>query len=209
MSGQDSRASRAPGACGQSTWGLWAVDLLAEAQAPRRKTGQGHAAPAACLRTQTSVTGGQSGRHARLRPHPGSWRRPITPPDTRGDKHWAAMTGAAGPHIQQTTLRTLQGAESRLFQGSHSQGESVVRRPRSTAGAQPVDGQGRRPSQAAGGRDWGARGGPAGFAPLLACGLPSLPPKLLLAGGGRGEGDALGVQEVQQLPRGHTDALLL
>ena len=71
--------------------------------------------------------------------------------------------------------------------------------------------RGRRPSQAADGRGWGGRGGPAGSAPLLARGLPSLAAgcKLLLAGGGRGEGDALRVQEVQQLPRGHVDALLL
>lgn len=69
--------------------------------------------------------------------------------------------------------------------------------------------RGHRLSQAANGWDWGVRGGPAGSAPLLARWLPPLPPKLLFAGGGRGEGDALGVQEVQQLPRGHVDALLL
>lgn len=77
----------------QSTWSLWTVGLLVEAQVLRRKIELGQARPAACLRTRTPVTGGQRGRHARLRPHPGSWQWPITPPDTRGDKQWAPMEG--------------------------------------------------------------------------------------------------------------------
>lgn len=64
--------------------------------------------------------------------------------------------------------------------------------------------------RAADGRGSGGGPGLAGSAPpLLAQRLPSLPPKLLFAGGGRGESDAVGVQEVQQLPRGHVGALLL
>ena len=88
-------------------------------------------------------------------------------------------------------------------------GSGVVRKLRNTVGAWLADG-GRRPSQAADGQGLGAGDRPAGSDPrLLAHGLPSLPLKLLLAGGSCGEGDALGVQEVQQLPRGHVDALLL
>ena len=45
--------------------------------------------------------------------------------------------------------------------------------------------------------------------PLLAHGLLLLPLKLFLPGPSSGEGDAVGVQEIQQLPRGHADALLL
>lgn len=67
-----------------------------------------------------------------------------------------------------------------------------------------------RPSQAADGRRREVGAGPSGSAPLPSAHrrLP-LSLELLLPGCGSGEGDAVGIQEIQQLPHGHMDALLL
>ncbi|VCW97701.1 unnamed protein product, partial [Gulo gulo] len=64
-------------------------------------------------------------------------------------------------------------------------------------------------SQAADGLRWGGTDRPGGSAPPLAHRLPPLPAGPLLPGRGGGEGEAVGVQEVQQLLRGHADAVLL
>lgn len=189
----------------QSTWSLWTVGLLVEAQVLRRKIELGQARPAACLRTRTPVTGGQR----TTRPTQASPWQLVGPSPllTSGDKQWAPMEGVASlnlaDHLRYS--RILKAGCSRTV--THR--ESVVRRPRSTAGAWPVDDRGHRLSQAADGWDWGVRGGGPAACPS-SCPLAAAPSsQAFLRVAGRGEGDALGVQEVQQLPRGHVDALLL